>query len=59
MKRIKHGLKELTIYDKENSLTLVEMFEDSKTEPTQCIQIELNDNEIKDLINYLNTQKNE
>ena len=56
MNRIKHGLKEINIYNKENSLTLVEMFEDSANEPTQCIQLRLNDNEVKDLIRYLEAQ---
>lgn len=56
MKSIKHGSKEINIYEREDSLILVEMFEENRTEPTQCIQLRLNDSEVKDLIEYLKAQ---
>lgn len=54
--RIKHGLKELNVYDKSNSLVLIEIFKDRNgyvSENHQCIQMSLDTEEVKDLIKIL------
>ena len=59
MKKIKHGLTELNIYNEQNSLILVEIFKsrgmDVRKDNT-CLQIQLTKEEIKELIDYLKTK---
>lgn len=59
MNRLKQGLREINIYPKEDSLTLLEMYEDrgmNVDKDSKCIQLKLNDAEVKELIRYLEAQ---
>ena len=52
-------MKEINIYQKEDSLTLLEMYEDrgmNVDKDSKCIQLKLTDGEVKELIRYLEAQ---